>query len=64
MLALIKVSIAAKRHHDRGKEKKTSSQLQRLISYHRGREHGGMKADMTLEKQQKVLNIDQLTAVR
>ena len=55
-IALVKVSLALKRHHDRWNSYKGKHsigdglQFRGLIHCHHSRKHGGMQADMVLER--------------
>jgi hypothetical protein len=53
---LVRVSIAVKRHYDHSNLIKENVYLEpglqsrALVHYHHGRKHGGLQADMVLEK--------------
>lgn len=56
------------RYHDHSNPYKgkhligASLQVQNLVYYHHGRKHGGMQADMVLEKEPVILHLDQQAA--
>ena len=52
------VSIAVKSYHAHGTYKGKRLQFRGSVHYHHGREHGGMQADMVLEKELRVLYLD------
>jgi hypothetical protein len=62
--ALVRVSIAVKRHSDHSNSYKgkhltgAGSQLRDLVHCHRGRKRDGTQADMALEKEPRGLHLD------
>ena len=55
MRVLVRVSVAVKGHHDHGNSYKGEHLTGGLII---GQMHGGMQADMVLEKELRVLYLD------
>ena len=59
-----------KRHHDHGKSYKEKHligaglQFRGAVHYQHGRKHGSVQADMVLEKELRVLHLDQQTTER
>jgi hypothetical protein len=57
----LRVTIAGKRHHDHGNSSKgkhligSGLQFRGLVHYCLGREHGGIRADVVLERELRVL---------
>ena len=62
--------IVVKRHHDHGNSYKgkhligAGLQLRDLVHCHHGGKHGGMQADMGLEKKLRALHLDPQAAER
>ena len=64
---LVRVSVAVKRHHGHDDSKsykrkhliRAGLQFRGLVHHHHGGKHDSMQADMVLEKELKLLNLDQ-----